>query len=283
MGIPYLYVIEYVPFIGNPENKPWLYSGSCFTGNMDYLGSVSSKTVYDWTDSLPLQKWWKIKTTTQPELFRKTIISEHPSITSRELRRLEMNWQTAENHKDDPRYFNASNSSFPTAGSFMKPTNPNYETWKNNISKSAQGLVMVLDGYTPVRVTQEEWLTGKFNGINFGMKRTHIKKDNETKFVLNTEIDDYILEGWQLGRIVSKPSVIVATDRTWMTDGQVSKMVLPENIQTYLDLGWVYGRKFTRTKNIKTVYECPHCHREGKRKYMNKYHFDNCRSKNGNA
>lgn len=280
MDVPYLYIIEYKPFRDNNSNKPWLYSGSCFTGNVEYLGSVSSKTVYEWTETLPLQKWWKIQTRQYPELFQKTIVSTHPNISSRDLRLLEMEWQTKENHKDDPRYFNASNSSFPTAGSFMKPDNPNYHTWKTNLSKSASGMVAALDGHIPVRVSQEEWLTGNYKGINSGIKRVHIKKDTQSKFVLESEVMLYISDGWQLGRIVSKPSVVVAVDRTWMTDGTNSKMILPEEIQTYLDLGWNYGRKFTRTKSAKVVYICPHCSKEGKRKYMNKYHFDNCRSKN---
>jgi len=111
--MPNIYEIIYKPWVNNNEGIPWLYSGSNYTDNEKYLGSVGSKQKYDWTENLSLAQWWKKETNLYPERFEKIILIECSNNISRvELQSLESAIQTHEDHRSDPRYFNKTNKHF---------------------------------------------------------------------------------------------------------------------------------------------------------------------------
>jgi hypothetical protein len=111
--MPQIYEVWFLPWVDNSEGKPWKYSGSNHTDNVSYLGSPSSKLIYDWTDGLTVGKWWKKKTRSNPELFVKHILIEcSSSISRQELQSLESKIQQSEDHRNNNQYFNKTNKHF---------------------------------------------------------------------------------------------------------------------------------------------------------------------------
>jgi hypothetical protein len=105
--------MTYKPWVGNTEEKPWIYSGSDYYDNPDYLGSASSKNIYDWSEGLTVGKWWKFNTKNYPENFEKKILIQCSSaVTRRELQSLEAAIQKAEDHRNNLIYFNRTNKHF---------------------------------------------------------------------------------------------------------------------------------------------------------------------------
>lgn len=108
-----IYEIIYTPWENNTIGRPWIYSGSDYYNNPNYLGSPSSKTIHDWTNGLTAAEWWKHESKTQPHLFKKIVLLEVGDHVSREeLQSLESAIQTKENHRMDNRYFNKTNKHF---------------------------------------------------------------------------------------------------------------------------------------------------------------------------
>jgi len=110
-----IYEIYYKPWINNTEGKPWIYSGSDYYNNPDYLGSAASSSKPDWADGLTVSEWWKRETKNNPQDFEKHILIEtSDDITRVELQSLESAIQTTEDHRDSDKYFNRTNKHWKT-------------------------------------------------------------------------------------------------------------------------------------------------------------------------
>lgn len=110
-----IYEIYYKPWVNNTEGKPWIYSGSDYYNNPDYLGSASSSSKPDWADGLTVSEWWKRETKNNPQDFEKHILIETgDDITRVELQSLESTIQTTEDHRGSDKYFNKTNKHWKT-------------------------------------------------------------------------------------------------------------------------------------------------------------------------
>ena len=111
-----IYEIYYKPWVNNTEGKPWIYSGSDYYNNPDYLGSASSSAKPDWADGLMVSEWWKKETRNNPQDFEKYILIETSDDISRvELQSLESAIQTIEDHRGSDKYFNRTNKHWKTS------------------------------------------------------------------------------------------------------------------------------------------------------------------------
>lgn len=77
-----LYKITYLPHINT--KYPKYYIGSKYNYKSNYLGSISSKQVYDYTEGKQLKDWWK-EQKKYSERFKFEIIEEFNNITPEEL------------------------------------------------------------------------------------------------------------------------------------------------------------------------------------------------------
>jgi len=83
------------------------------------------------------------------------------------------------------------------------------------------------------------------------VKETHNKKDlvwvNKDKTnskIFKGHLDNYILNGWVLGRYI-KPEIsdiLSKKGSKWMNNGEQEAMILKDKINHHLNLNWVYGR-----------------------------------------
>lgn len=111
--MPSIYEIIYKPWIDNTEGKPWKYSGSDYYDNPNYLGSASSKNIYEWSEGLSVGEWWKYNTKNCPENFEKKILIQCSDVIAREeLQSLESAIQKSEDHRNNSEYFNRTNKHF---------------------------------------------------------------------------------------------------------------------------------------------------------------------------
>lgn len=123
-----IYEIVYIPWENNTEGRPWLYSGSDYYNNPEYLGSASSSKVHTWSDGMSVSRWWAKETKEHPERFRKNILLFlSDNISRTELQSLESAIQKSEDHRGDPRYFNRTNKHFNTPYSKNKLKGMSYE------------------------------------------------------------------------------------------------------------------------------------------------------------
>lgn len=123
-----IYEIVYILWENNTEGRPWLYSGSDYYNNAEYLGSASSSKIYDWSNGLSVREWWTKETKKHPENFRKNIlVSLSEDITRVELQSLEAAIQKSEDHRNDSRYFNRTNKHFNTPHTSNKLKGMSYE------------------------------------------------------------------------------------------------------------------------------------------------------------
>ena len=110
-----IYEVYYKPWINNAEGKPWVYSGSDYYDNPDYLGSAGSTSRPEWAGGLTVSQWWKKETKNNPQNFEKIVLVEvSDEITRIELQALESAIQTAEDHRGSNKYFNRTNKHWKT-------------------------------------------------------------------------------------------------------------------------------------------------------------------------
>ena len=111
--MPSIYEIIYKPWVNNKEGKPWKYSGSDYYDNANYLGSASSKNMYEWAEGLSVGEWWKYNTKNHPKNFEKAVLIECSDVITREeLQSLEPSIQKSEDHRNNSIYFNRTNKHF---------------------------------------------------------------------------------------------------------------------------------------------------------------------------
>lgn len=67
-----IYKITYIPHLGT--DLPKWYIGSKYNYSGNYLGSVSSQQVFNFTEGLTLKDWWKRETYNNPQYFLFEII-----------------------------------------------------------------------------------------------------------------------------------------------------------------------------------------------------------------
>lgn len=126
--MPSIYEITYKPWVNNTEDKPWIYSGSDYYDNPSYLGSASSKNMYEWSEGLSVGEWWKYNTKNNPENFEKNVLIEcSNAITREELQALESAIQKSEDHRNNNKYFNRTNKHFNSPIIENKLKGMNYE------------------------------------------------------------------------------------------------------------------------------------------------------------
>lgn len=107
--MPSVYITKYLPFENNINGYPWLYSGSDTKDDPKYFGSVQSTRVLEFTDGLPLVKWWKREIKNHPEHFEKIVVIQYFCVSQKGIRSIESRLQTLENHAGDSKYFNYTN------------------------------------------------------------------------------------------------------------------------------------------------------------------------------
>lgn len=123
-----IYEIVYIPWENNTEGRPWLYSGSDYYSNTEYLGSASSSKVHEWSNGLSVREWWAQETKKHPENFHKNIlVSLSEDVTRVELQSLEAPIQKSEDHRNDSKYFNRTNKHFNTHHTSNKLKGMSYE------------------------------------------------------------------------------------------------------------------------------------------------------------
>lgn len=81
-----------------------------------------------------------------------------------------------------------------------------------------------------------------------------LHNNNEEKMVHINEVDQFLVLGWQKGRLPSSvhhnPTHMIGRRR--MNNGLEERSVKPENCESYLQKGWVYGRLPFYQKNKNT-------------------------------
>lgn len=68
--------------------------------------------------------------------------------------------------------------------------------------------------------------------------------------------------------------------KNWVTNGEIDKLILKEELDHYLSNGFIIGRSKSNNLNVKIEQgECPHCGKIGALNGLRRYHFDNCKFK----
>jgi hypothetical protein len=86
-----IYKITYLPHLGTNFPKYYIGSKKNWNANRFYLGSPSSKLVFDYTNGQSLAKWWKKETKANPHHFILEILQE-ADLDARALVLLEKSW-----------------------------------------------------------------------------------------------------------------------------------------------------------------------------------------------
>lgn len=87
-----IYKITYLPHLN--ANYPKFYIGSKmnYSSSRFYLGSVSSKQIFEYTENMPLYQWWKLKTKNYSNDFLFEILEIY-NCDAKELLLYEEQWQ----------------------------------------------------------------------------------------------------------------------------------------------------------------------------------------------
>lgn len=164
MKLPVLYRITYIPWVDNLEGKPWYYSGSNYTDNESYYGSLSGNKVTFWSNNMTTKQWWKNETGKYKFRFKKDIIKSFDNISLKELREEESRWQSIEDHKNDPRYFNNTNQ-------VTYPWNMNgpFIPWNKGLTKSDPRVLNNIEKMTITRQNQDMgfWITNGIENLKY--------------------------------------------------------------------------------------------------------------------
>lgn len=80
-----IYKITYKPHLNTSYPKYYIGSKKNWTEKSKYMGSPTSISVFDYTEGLPLYRWWKNKTSQNREDFIFELIESYDHMTSLEL------------------------------------------------------------------------------------------------------------------------------------------------------------------------------------------------------
>ena len=142
-----VYKITFIPHLGT--DKPKYYIGSKFNYKPGYFGSVSSNRLFDYTNGLPLRKWWKNEVKNTPSNFTIEILEDCSFMNKHELVICELKWQQYFNIKT-PDFFNQAYAS----GKFV--SGPKDTNVKLKLSKSLKKYYTTEEGKL-----KRERLTGR--------------------------------------------------------------------------------------------------------------------------
>ena len=78
-----------------------------------------------------------------------------------------------------------------------------------------------------------------------------ITKDNVTKYVLESKVDDYLKDGWIIGRNLEEGSVGLQKGKVFMTNGTTNVMITPDKISYYESKGFQKGFVHHKVKKKK--------------------------------
>ena len=146
------------------------------------------------------------------------------------------------------------------------------ETAKQKISKANSGRVKTAEEKQKRLDTMEQhggygfWITDAYckklseslKGKNTHAKgRIHINNGTQAKMVTSSELDTYLSNGWSLGRLPfseeikkkfseAQKRIPHAHGLIWVTNGEESHTIRPENLSKYLELGYHRGRTIKR-------------------------------------
>ena len=82
-----------------------------------------------------------------------------------------------------------------------------------------------------------------------------MNKDNKNTFVTPEEVSDYLENGRNLGgRKLGSPSDSSRKGGLWINNGERQMRVLSDELQTYLDNGWVRGYCKKAKENLSSAH-----------------------------
>lgn len=126
------------------------------------------------------------------------------------------------------------------AMSKVSTTDPRYLS--GELAHNAKGTTVVKDkdGLTQfVTLDDPRLLAGELMGINRNTKYIHNKANGERKMVDEVEMVTYLELGWEIGM---GPSSIKGKKRIYCPKTLKTLMVFPDDLEEYLDKGWLLGR-----------------------------------------
>lgn len=110
------------------------------------------------------------------------------------------------------------------------------------------------------------WITDEYRAkLSMSLKgrnthskgRKHINNGVQSKMVTTDELENYLNQGWSLGRLPTsdatkqklaniRKGIPFTTGYIWVTDGKTSHFIKPEELPKYMDLGYHRGRLSTK-------------------------------------
>lgn len=94
-------------------------------------------------------------------------------------------------------------------------------------------------------------VSGGFGGYNNGTKNRKHMYNPETQKRCAVDVcavEKLLLEGWTVKRILKNGKTTSTKDTIWIYNDSIKKMINPEKLQIYLDLGWKKGLPKSPTK-----------------------------------
>jgi group I intron endonuclease len=117
------------------------------------------------------------------------------------------------------------------------------------VNKNAKAISKALMHRTLIDKVGEEKAKEITNKQSIKLKKLKwINKDGKHKGVLQEEIQNYLNDGWNIGRLSYK----MKTKRFFIKKDNIEKNIKEEDLQKYLNEGWIIGRnKHSKERSIK--------------------------------
>lgn len=185
--------------------------------------------------------------------------------------------------KDDPRYLDGllipvSCGNSPSEETRKKISDSNKgrivsEESRKKSSEANKGKILSLEHIQIIKDTHtgkvvSEETRRKLSIANKGKKRTlEQNKENRERNLGNNHTQE------------TKNKLSKAfSNMVWINNTGNNKRVLSEDVQAWLNKGWVLGRIKYKHKKERVKVTCPYCNKIGPKSSMIRWHFDNCRS-----